>query len=91
LSFLDVMGGVLEDASCPISALTWVVEEILAYRREVLPAESLLLLKFFLTMSESASLILELVLTLLALQVEPAQFSFDLSLPSRLHLTVLLG
>jgi len=72
LSFLDVMGGVLEDASCSISALTWVVEEILAYRREVLPAESLLLLKFFLTMSESASLILELVLTLLALQVEPA-------------------
>jgi len=86
------VGGVLEDASRSIGALAWMIKEILAYRCEVLSAQGLLLLKLFLTMGESASLLLENVLTLLALQPEPTQFGLDLSLPSILHhLTVLLG
>jgi len=86
------MGGVLEDASRSVGALAGVFKEILAYRCEVLPAQGLLLLKLFLTMSKSAALLLEDVLTLLALQPEPTQFGLDLFLPSiLLHLTVLLG
>ena len=71
----------LEDASGTVCAFAWVFQEILTDRCEVLPAESLFLLQFFLSMCESTSLFLELVLTLLALQPEPTQFCLDLTLP----------
>jgi len=92
LSLGDVVGWVLEDASCSVGALARVIKEILAYRCEVLPAQGLLLLKLFLTVGETASLLLHLVLTLLALQPEFTQFGLDLLLPSILQwLTVFLG
>lgn len=90
LSFLDFVSWVLEDASRTIRALAGVIKEVLAYRCEVLSAQSLLLLKLFLSMGKATSLFLELVLALLAFQPEPTQFGLDLSLPSTLHLTVLL-
>jgi len=82
LPFSHVLGWMLEDASGPISALAWVFQEILAYRCEVLSAEGLFLLKFLLSVSESASLVLELILALKASEPEPTQFGLDLSLPS---------
>jgi len=86
------VSGVLEDASRSVGALARVIKEILAYRCEVLPAQGLLLLKLFLTVGETASLLLHLVLTLLALQPEFTQFGLDLLLPSILQwLTVFLG
>jgi hypothetical protein len=56
---------VLENASGAIRALTWMFQEILTNRCEVLSAECLFLLQFFLSMCESASLLFELVLTLI--------------------------
>lgn len=67
LSYFHVFGRVLENASGAIRALAWMFQEILTNRCEVLSAECLFLLQFFLSMCESASLLLELVLTLKAL------------------------
>jgi len=81
LSYFHVFGWVLENASSAIRAFAWVFQEILTDRCEILPAESLFLLQFFLSMCESAPLFLELVLALEALQPEPTQFGLDLALP----------
>jgi len=86
LSLFNVFRWMLEDASSTVSALAWVVQEVLAYRREVLSAERLFLLKFFLSVGESTSLFLELVLALLASQPEPTKFCLDLPFPSVLCL-----
>jgi len=82
LSLLDVVGWMLEYASSTISALAWVIQEVLAYRCEVLSAEGLFLLKFFLSVGKSAPLFLKLVLALKALQPEPTKFCLDLLFPS---------
>ena len=71
----------LEDASGTVCALAWVFQEILTDWREILSTQGFLLLKFLLSMGETASLFLELVLTLKALQPEPTQFGLDLTLP----------
>lgn len=84
MSCPDIVSWVLENASVSVRALAWMFQEILTDRCEVLPAESLFLLQFFLSMCESTSLLLELVLTLKALQPEPTQFGLDLALPSAL-------
>jgi hypothetical protein len=50
LSYFHVFGRVLENASGAIRALTWMFQEILTNRCEVLSAECLFLLQFFLSM-----------------------------------------
>jgi len=82
LSLLNVVGWVLEDASSTIRALAWVFQEVLTYRCEVLSAEGLFLLKFFLSVGESATLFLKLVFALKTLKPEPTQFCLDLLFPS---------
>lgn len=66
LSFSNVMSWVLENAAGTIRTLARMVQEVLTYRCEVLSAESLFLLQFFLSMCESASLLLKLVITVLS-------------------------
>ena len=85
------MGRVLEDASIPVCAFAWVFQEILTHRCEVLSAQSLFLLKLFLSVCESTSLLFELVLATLALQPESAKFRFDLTFPGGLLLGVPLS
>lgn len=72
----------LEDAPLPVSAFGRMLKEILTDRCQVLPAQSLLLLKFFLTVGEAAALVLEAILTGLSVEPEPAQLSFYLFLPA---------
>lgn len=82
LAFAHVKGRMLEDAALTIVALGWALKKILTHRSQVLPAESLFLLQFFLSMSKATSLFLLTVFALLAIQPEPAELSLHLLLPS---------
>lgn len=81
----------LENTSCSESTLGWVLFEILTDRCEVLSAKSLFLLQLFLSVSESTTLFLHLVLTCKPLQPESAKLGLDLALPWVLLLHNFLG
>ena len=76
------MGRVLEDAALAVSALRWVLKEVLANRCQILPAKAFLLLKLILTMGKAAALFLLAVLALLTIEPEPAELSLDLLFPA---------
>lgn len=71
----------LEDASLSIRALGGVLQEILADRRQILSAQTLLLHEIVLPVGEATPLVLQEVLAVLALEPEPAQLSLDLLFP----------
>lgn len=68
-----------------------MLKEVLADRSQVLSAETLLLLKFILAVSEATALLFLAIFAVLALKPEAAQLSLDLLLPTILvddHLRV---
>lgn len=74
----------LEDAPLTIRALGGVLEEILADRRQILSAQTLLLHELVLSVGEATPLVLQEVLAVLALEPEPAQLCLDLLFPGGL-------
>jgi len=81
LALADVKRRVLENATLAISALRWVLKEVLAYRCQVLSAESLLFLKLFLAVGESTALLFLAILTILTVEPESAQLCLYLLFP----------
>jgi len=68
-----------------------MLKEVLADRSQVLSAETLLLLKLILAVSEATALLFLAIFAVLALKPEAAQLSLDLLLPTILvddHLRV---
>ena len=86
LALADIKSRVLENAALAISALRWVLKEVLAYRCQVLSAESLLFLKLILAVGKTTALLFLAVLALLTVEPESAQLCLNLLFPTILCL-----
>jgi len=84
LACANIISRMLEDAPLTIRALGGVLEEILADRRQILSAQTLLLHELVLSVGEATPLVLQEVLAVLALEPEPAQLRLDLLFPGGL-------
>ena len=81
LTRLSIVCWVLEDAPLTIRALGGMLQEVLANRRQILSAESLLLLTLVLSVRKATALVFLQVFTSLTLEPELAQLGLDLFLP----------
>lgn len=89
---VNVIGGVLEDASGAESTFVRTINEVLANRRQILFVQVLFPLEFILTVGKTTAKSVRLIVTDLTFEPELAKLCLDLPLPlhwSALHFAFL--